>query len=160
MPNNLYYLVNHTLSQNDNRIRFQEIQVNLTQNRFDHYIETLRHNNKMVERKISDYASDLTLFGFLNLTNQNCVVKYAQIPDVDKFKLSINTCANSAAYAFTSVFLQAKNMLTNAKSYNIGIRSGSETCYGNNKSDAQRLAKCIDNRVRFNFLLTTFFFIL
>uniref|UniRef100_T1GWT7 Uncharacterized protein n=1 Tax=Megaselia scalaris TaxID=36166 RepID=T1GWT7_MEGSC len=132
MPNNLYYLVNHTISENNNRILFHEIQVNLTQNRFDHYVETVRHNNKMVDRKISEFTSELTLFGFLNETNQNCVVKYGKIPDVEAFKFKINTCVNTAASSFntyTRVLQVALNNLINAKSYNSYIRSESQKCY-------------------------------
>lgn len=151
MPNNLYYLVNHTISQNTAQIRLLEIQINVTDTRFNRYVETVRHNNRMIERTISNYVQDVTLFGFLNKTNQNCVVKYAEIPDVDVQKLAINTCANKAYYAFSGSLTVARSHIANAKIYTANIRSYSETCYSNNKSNAQRMGECITSQVSFLF---------
>uniref|UniRef100_T1H285 Uncharacterized protein n=1 Tax=Megaselia scalaris TaxID=36166 RepID=T1H285_MEGSC len=151
MPNNLYYLVNHTISENENRIRFHEIQVNLTQNRFDHYVETVRHNTEMVERTISEFTSELTLFGFLNETNQNCVVKYARIPDVEAFTNKINICANTASSTFNSynsVLQVALNNLANAKTYNGNIRWESQVCYNNYiQYNSEKMPSCIQSSI-------------
>lgn len=103
-----------------------------------------------MESTISDYAQELTLFGFLNETNQNCVVKYARIPDVDKEKLAINTCANRANYAFAGSLSISKAQIKTAKDYNSLIRTYSEsTCYANYKSDKQKMGECINQRVSF-----------
>lgn len=147
MPNNLYYLVNHTISQNNERIRLVEIQVNVTDNRFDHFVETIRHNNDMIERTISEYTSDLTLIGFLNQTNQNCVVRHARIPDLTDLKLSVNTCANKAAYTFYGETSVAKSQIATSKTYNLNIRSTSQTCYNNNLNYEKQMGECINNRV-------------
>ncbi|KAL5280224.1 hypothetical protein ACFFRR_004283 [Megaselia abdita] len=149
LPNNLYYLVNHTISQNNAQIRLYEIQINVTDNRFNHYVESVRHNNRMVERTIDNYVQDLTVFGFLNVTNQNCVVKYAEVPNIDAHKLAINTCANKAKIAFSGALNAAQTQITSAKSYNLNIKTGTETCYTNNKSDNQKMGDCINLRVSF-----------
>lgn len=149
LPNNLYYIVNRTITQNNNRIRFFEIQVNLTQNRFNNYVETARHNNKMVERKISEFTSDLTLFGFLNETNQNCVVKFGQIPDVTNYKNRINSCANTADVAFKTLLKVSATNFANAKQYNNYIRTETQKCYTDNaqNNNVEKMTECINNVV-------------
>ncbi|KAL5280227.1 hypothetical protein ACFFRR_004285 [Megaselia abdita] len=151
LPNNMYYLVNHTISQNNVRIRYSEIKLNVTDNRFDHFIETVRHNNEMVERTISEYTSDITVLGFLNKTIQNCVIKYAIIPDVTKTKLAINTCANKANIAFFGEL--PRNQIAYMKNYNMNIYYGTQTCFANNKYNSQKLTDCINARIDENNLL-------
>lgn len=103
----------------------------------------------MVERTISNYVEELTLFGFLNETNQNCVVKYAKVPDVDEEKYAINYCANVANYAFIGALSIAKSNIASAKQYNGILRSKSSECYSSFISNKQKMGECIDARVSF-----------
>lgn len=124
----MYYLTNLTIAENDSRIKFFDFQVKLTNDRFERFVESLAHKNKLIERTLYNEQRNLTAIGFMNVTNEKCVIRYGKLPELTVVQKSIADCVDTALLNSSVLFRKVNKDLEYAKSENQYIRSSVEGC--------------------------------
>ncbi|KAL5280222.1 hypothetical protein ACFFRR_004282 [Megaselia abdita] len=146
LPDNLYYLTNLTISENENRINFIEVQVNLTDNRFTHFAESLRYKNKLVSRTLFNGERNLTGIGFLNFTNQECVIHYGKLPELRAVQKTVNDCVDETLYLGEPLLRKVTLNLDQAKKRINFLRIGVENCSTN--QTGYKLTDCVEDVIQ------------
>uniref|UniRef100_T1GWI1 Protein TsetseEP domain-containing protein n=1 Tax=Megaselia scalaris TaxID=36166 RepID=T1GWI1_MEGSC len=114
LPNNLYYIVNLTVAENDARI--------------DYYDAQLILNNKLIANTLRIDGTNVTNRPFLNFTSPNCVIEYGRLPELSMFQGSINDCIRIASKAGDGLFSSVTNSLKQARKENDYMKRTINTC--------------------------------
>lgn len=135
------------MSENDFKISFYEVQVNLTDNRFTHFAESLRHKNKMASRTLFNGERNLTAIGFLNFTNQECVIHYGNLPELVAVQKTINDCVDQALFDGKTLLRKVTNQLDQARIENNFVSPAIANCVSNSGSSSNKLSECAEKVV-------------
>uniref|UniRef100_T1H212 Protein TsetseEP domain-containing protein n=1 Tax=Megaselia scalaris TaxID=36166 RepID=T1H212_MEGSC len=146
LPDNLFYIVNLTISENEARIAFYDVQVNLTQNRFDHFVESLRYKNKLVSRTLFHGERNFTNLAFLNISSQDCVIHYGRLPELATVQGTINNCISDASRDGGFLLLKVEVSLDNAREENNFIKKAVDNCATNNTG--YKLSDCVNAAIK------------
>ncbi|KAL5280226.1 hypothetical protein ACFFRR_004284 [Megaselia abdita] len=150
LPDNVYYLTNLTISENESRINFIEIQMNMTDDRFRHFTESLGHKNKLVAGTLFNEQRNYTAIGFTNSTNQRCIIHYGKLPEVTEVQGSINGCVKEALLDGEALFRKANKNLESAKFENHYIRRLIENCNSGREYEVVNCANSVIQKSNFN----------
>uniref|UniRef100_T1GA04 Protein TsetseEP domain-containing protein n=1 Tax=Megaselia scalaris TaxID=36166 RepID=T1GA04_MEGSC len=144
LPNNLFYIVNLTIAENDAKIDYYSVQVNLTENIFERFTQSLLYKNQLISRTLFLDERNLTNAVFLNFTNTNCIIENDKLPELAAVQGSISGCVNNATKNGSFMFTSVKNNLKQAREENYNIRNTIDTCVTSYTS-GYNLTDCVND---------------
>lgn len=100
----------------------------------------------MASRTLFNGERNLTSIGFLNFTNQECVIHYGKLPKLVAVQQTINICVENTLFEGRALFQTVTEQLNLARDENAYVREAVEVC-NQSYSESYQLTDCVNRNV-------------